>query len=201
MSAEPFTLQRICVFTGSRPGDRPEYAAHARALGEALARRQIDLVYGGGHVGLMGILADATLAAGGDAIGVIPEALLARELAHPSLTHLHVVGTMHERKAMMATLADAFIALPGGFGTLEELFEVVTWAQLGIHAKPVGLLNTAGFFDSLLTFLRRAVDEGFIPAQHTALFVTRDDPVPLLDALTRHHPPPLGPKWLDKSQT
>src|SRR4051812_49148308 len=144
---------RVCVFCGSNPGARPEYAAAARAVGRALAERGRGLVYGGGNVGLMGVCADAALAAGGEVIGVIPDALQTAEVAHGGLTRLHVVRTMHERKALMADLSDAFAALPGGFGTLDELFEILTWAQLGIHAKPVAILNVAGFFDPLLAML------------------------------------------------
>src|SRR5262245_12742237 len=142
-------MRRVCVFCGSSAGNRPEYADAARHLGAALARRGLGLVYGGGHVGLMGVVADAVLRAGGEVIGVIPQALVERELAQAGLTRLEVVDTMHQRKARMADLADAFVALPGGFGTCDELFEILTWSQLGLHARPVGLLNVAGFFDPL----------------------------------------------------
>jgi uncharacterized protein (TIGR00730 family) len=153
---------RICVFCGSSDGDRPAYAEAARATGAMLARRGIGIVYGGGRVGLMGTLADAGLAAGGRVIGVIPEMLAAREVAHRSLTQLHVVGSMHERKALMAAHADAFLALPGGFGTLEELFEAVTWRQLGYHEKPCAVLNTQGYFDALERFCDDAFRSGFV---------------------------------------
>jgi len=155
-------VTRFCVYCGSSTGTRPEYAAAARELGEVMARRGIGLVYGGGNVGLMGVLADAMVAASAEVIGVIPEALVARELAHQGVSELRVVGTMHERKALMADLADGFIAMPGGLGTLEELFEALTWAQLGLHAKPCGLLDVAGFFDDLDRFLDRVVADGFV---------------------------------------
>lgn len=191
-------LRRVCVFTGSRPGTRPAYREAAAALGRELARRGIGLVYGGGSVGLMGVLADATLAAGGEAIGVIPEALQEREVDHRGLTELRVVPTMHVRKAMMAELSDAFVTLPGGLGTLEETFEVVTWAQLGIHAKPVGMLQVGGFYQPLLAFLEHAATEGFIAREHLGLFLVDDDPGRLLDRLAEYEPPRLGPKWLDR---
>ena len=152
-------LQRLCVFCGSRVGANPQYVASARQLGDTLARRKIGLVYGAGHIGLMGVLADAVLATGGEAIGVIPQALVDRELAHQSLTKLHIVAGMHERKALMAALSDAFLALPGAYGTADETFEMLTWNQLKIHSKPVGLLNVAGFFDSLLAWIDRRVEQ------------------------------------------
>src|ERR1051325_8659898 len=155
-------MQRLCVFTGSSSGARAAYAEAARELGTLLARRGIGLVYGGARVGLMGAVADAVLAAGGEAIGVIPQALVAKEVAHTGLTALHVVESMHARKAMMSDLSDGFIALPGGWGTLEELFEVLTWAQLGLHRKPTGLLNVDGYFDGLLAFLTHTVAEAFV---------------------------------------
>src|SRR3954447_20301237 len=162
-------MPRLCVFCGSSKGRLPVYAEGARLLGRAMVRAGLGLVFGAGHVGLMGVLADAVLAAGGEAVGVIPQALVDRELAHRRLTALHIVDTMHQRKALMADLSDAFLALPGGFGTLDELFEILTWAQLGIHAKPIGLLNVGGFFDLLLTWVRHATTEGFIRQQHVAL--------------------------------
>src|SRR3954449_13611628 len=155
-------MQRVCVFCGSKSGGRPVYADAARRLGAALAARGCELVFGAGHVGLMGVLADAVLAAGGRAVGVIPQALVDRELAHRGLTELHVVGTMHQRKALMADLSDAFVALPGGYGTGDELFEILTWAQLGIHAKPIGLLNVAGYFDAMLAWLDHMTREDFL---------------------------------------
>lgn len=163
---------RLCVFCGSNPGTRPEYAVAAAAVGRALAERGWGLVYGGGNVGLMGVCADAALAAGGEVLGVIPDALMAAEVAHHGLTHLHVVRTMHERKALMADLSDGFAALPGGFGTLDELFEILTWAQLGIHAKPVALLNVAGFFDPLLAMLNHQMAEGFLQGKYRPLLRT-----------------------------
>jgi len=153
---------RICVFCGSRMGARPEYRAAAVTIGQELARRGIGLVYGGSHVGLMGVMADACLAAGGEVIGVIPRSMEEREIAHTGLTQLHVVESMHERKALMAAFADAFLALPGGMGTWDELCEILTWAQLGLHAKPCAALNTAGYFDAFRTMLNHAADEGFL---------------------------------------
>ena len=188
-------MRRVCVFCGSSVGGRAEYADAARRLGTLLAGRGLGLVFGAGHVGLMGVLADAVLAAGGEAAGVIPQALVDKELAHRGLTELHVVGTMHQRKALMADRADAFVALPGGFGTCDEFFEVLTWAQLGIHAKPVGLLNVAGFFDALLAWVDRAVAEGFLRAEHRRLLLVDDDPARLLDTLAAYHPFAPGPKW------
>jgi uncharacterized protein (TIGR00730 family) len=174
---------RLGVFCGSRTGDNEVYRANARRLGELMAERGYGLVYGGGHIGLMGVLADAILAAGGEAIGVIPQNMIDKELAHSQLTKLHVVDTMHQRKALMADLADGFAALPGGFGTADELFEILTWAQLRYHAKPIGLLNTDGFFDSLLAWLDHAVTDGFIKAKHRRLLVEAKEPAELLDRL------------------
>jgi uncharacterized protein (TIGR00730 family) len=183
-------LRKICVFCGSSSGARPRYAALARALGEELARRGLELVYGGGNVGLMGELADAALAAGAPVTGVIPEVLVRRERAHRGV-ELVVVDSMHQRKARMAALADAFIALPGGLGTLEELFEVLTWTQLGFHAKPCGLLDDNGYFDRLLAFLEHATAEGFVrPTSHQLLLSGRT-PEELLDHLAAHRPPPV----------
>ena len=160
------TLKRICVFAGSSAGSQPEYARTANDLGRALADRQIDLVYGGARVGLMGVVADAVLASGGQVVGGIPEALVAKEVAHQGLSELRIVGSMHERKAAMAELADGFIALPGGWGTLEEFFEVLTWGQLGLHRKPCGLLNTTGYFDGLLSFVDHSIHEGFVRREY-----------------------------------
>jgi uncharacterized protein (TIGR00730 family) len=189
-------MRRLCVFCGSSAGGRPEYAAAARELGALLARHGLGLVYGGGHVGLMGVLADAVLAGGGEVIGVIPQALMDRELAHPGLTELRVVGTMHQRKALMADLADGFAALPGGYGTGDELFEILTWAQLGLHARPIGLLNTAGYFDALLAWLDHMVREQFLRPEHRRLLLAADNPAALLDLLRQ--PPPAEPvgKWI-----
>jgi len=192
-------MKRVCVFCGSRNGTRDQYVAAARRMGEALARRGIGLVYGGGGIGLMGILADAAVSAGGDVIGVIPEALMAREVAHRGLTDLRVVASMHERKALMAELADAFVALPGGFGTLEEFCESLTWAQLGIHRKPCGLLNVEGFFDPLLLLFDHAVRERFVSPDHRSLVVVEEDPERLLDALSRWEPPALE-RWMGREE-
>lgn len=177
------SVSSICVFCGSRPGTNPAYALAARHMGQVLAARGIRLVYGGGRVGLMGVLADAALAAGGRVVGVIPEALLRLEVGHRALTELHVVPNMHARKRMMAELSDAFVALPGGIGTFEELFEVWTWLQLGYHAKPVGLLNVAGYYDPLLAFLDRSVAQGFVPPAQRALLQVETHADALLDRL------------------
>jgi uncharacterized protein (TIGR00730 family) len=194
---ELLPVKRICVFCGSRAGDNPAYAELTRQFGEALVARGLGLVFGGGHIGLMGILADAVLGAGGEAIGVIPEALVAKELAHPALTQLHVVATMHQRKAIMADLADGFVALPGGFGTGDELFEILTWAQLGLHHKPIGLLNLGAFFDPLLTWLDRAVLEGFLKLKHRQLLMVATEANSLLDSLANYRPAEIAPKWID----
>lgn len=176
-------LARVCVFCGANPGHDPVHRAAAAAFGTLLGTTGRTLVFGGGHVGLMGAIADATLAAGGRAIGVIPQALMAREVGHTGLTALHVVDTMHERKALMASSSDAFVMLPGGLGTLEELFEVWTWGMLGLHHKPYGVLNVGGFFDPLLAFLDRAVEEGFVRAEQRAELVVETDARALLVAL------------------
>ncbi len=182
-------MKRICVFCGSSMGNRPAYAQAAAALGRLLAGRGLGLVYGGGNVGLMGEMADAALAAGGEVIGVIPEALMQWEVGHLDLTQLHVVGSMHERKARMADLADAFIALPGGIGTMEELFEVWTWAQLGLHPKPLGFLDAEGYYDHLHAFLDHMAAEGFLRDRHRAMVAVDSDPARLLDAFARYAPP------------
>jgi uncharacterized protein (TIGR00730 family) len=176
-------MPSICVFAGSSVGGRPEYADAARRLGCLLARRGWPLVYGGGAVGLMGVLADAVLAEGGSVVGVIPDFLASREIAHAGLTELFIVETMHARKALMAGRADAFIAIPGGLGTLDELFEMLTWGQLGLHTKPCGLLNVAGYYDGMIRFLDAAVDDGFVRWGHRARLAIDDDPVRLLDRL------------------
>jgi uncharacterized protein (TIGR00730 family) len=193
-------MRRLCVFCGSSVGHRPEYRSAARQLGELLAQRGIVLVFGAGHIGLMGVLADAVLERGGEAIGVIPQALVDKELAHRKLTALHVVGTMHQRKALMADLADGFVALPGGFGTADELFEILTWAQLGLHTKPVGLLNTAGFFDPLLAWVDHCVGEGFVRPEHRELLRISSNSDELLEMLLRYKSSPALPKWLDASE-
>jgi len=196
MAPERRALRAVAVFCGSRLGHRPEYRDAAAAFARAAARRGIVLVYGGGDVGLMGALAEAALAAGGGIVGVIPRFLLEREVGHRGLSRLEVVESMHERKARMAALADAFVALPGGLGTLEELFEVWTWNLLGLHAKPCGLLDTAGFFSPLVGFLDRTVAEGFVSAEHRGILVVESDAEALLDRLaTAPEPPPA--KWTE----
>jgi uncharacterized protein (TIGR00730 family) len=192
-------MQRICVFCGSAIGARPVYAEAARQLGALLARRGLGLVYGGGSVGLMGVLANAALANGGEVIGVIPEFLFKREIEHRGATEMRVVGTMHERKALMADLSDGFIALPGGYGTLDEFCEIITWAQLGLHRKPVGLLNVAGYFDSFLAFLDHTTNEGFVQPNYRALALDDTDAARLLERLRTYQPPPVV-KWLDTEQ-
>jgi uncharacterized protein (TIGR00730 family) len=178
-------LRRVCVFCGSSTGTSPAYRNAAERLASEMTARGIGLVFGGGCVGLMGIVADAVLAAGGHAIGVIPHAMVAREIAHHGLPDLRIVSSMHERKAMMAELSDAFLALPGGFGTFEEFFEVVTWTQLGLHRKRCGLLNVKGFYDPLLALVNRAVEEGFIKAENRAIVTADSDPAALLDRLAQ----------------
>jgi uncharacterized protein (TIGR00730 family) len=189
-------IRSVCVFCGSSVGAGAEFAASAREVGMVLAARGLELVYGAGHIGLMGILADAALAGGGRVVGVIPQAMVERELARRGLSELHVVRTMHERKALMADRAWAFLALPGGFGTADELFEILTWAQLGLHVKPVGLLNVAGFFDPLLAWLDRAVEEGFLREQHRQILLVDDRPERLLDALLTGQTVTLTEKWI-----
>ena len=182
-------MRRICVFCGSRIGNRPEYRAAAEMLGRSLTAEGLGLVYGGGCVGLMGVLADSVLAAGGAVIGVIPAAMLEWEVGHPGVTSLEVVQTMHERKARMAELSDGFIALPGGYGTLEEFCEVLTWLQLGFHSKPVGILNVAGFFDPLLAMLDRAVSEGFLRSEDRALVLVDEVPKTMLNRMRQFSSP------------
>jgi uncharacterized protein (TIGR00730 family) len=192
---------RLCIFCGSSPGARPEYAAATAELARLLAGRGIGIVYGGASVGLMGLLADTALEAGGDVVGVIPAALEAKEIAHGGLSELHVVGSMHERKALMAELSEGFVALPGGSGTLEELFEVFTWSQLGLHRKACALLNVEGYYDGLAAFLDHAVAERFMRAEHRAMLLCEDSPAAVLDALEAFEPP-LVDKWIDRtSQT
>ncbi len=181
-------MQRICVFCGSSTGIKQEYAVGARELGLVLAKQNIDLVYGGGHVGLMGIVADAAMSAGAKAIGIIPRCLADKEVAHQGLTELRVVQTMHERKAQMSELSDGFIAMPGGFGTLEELFEVITWAQLGIHKKPFGLFNVAGYYDKLIDFIDFQVEQGFVPQSHREMIIVSDEAEQLVELLSGFQP-------------
>ena len=190
-------MKRICVFCGSSAGSQPEYRACAQQLGAELTRRKIGLVYGGGNVGLMGAIADSVLEAGGEAIGVIPEHLMTREIGHKRLTKLHIVHSMHERKALMADLSDAFIALPGGFGTLEEFCEVLTWSQLGLHAKPCGIVNVLGYYTPLLAMLDHAVQERFLKPQNRALVLASDTPLELLRAFEQWSPVHVE-KWLDR---
>jgi uncharacterized protein (TIGR00730 family) len=190
-------MKRICVFCGSSSGRRPEYRAAAEELGRELARRKIGLVYGGGNVGLMGALADAVLSVGGEVTGIIPEHLVAKEAGHNGLTRLHVVRSMHERKALMADLSDAFIALPGGLGTLEEFCEVLTWSQLGLHSKPCGILNVAGFYSPLLAVFDHLVEERFVSRENRALVLARQSPCELLRALEGWTPARVQ-KWLDR---
>jgi uncharacterized protein (TIGR00730 family) len=194
------TLRRICVYAGSNSGSNPTYASAARALGAELAARGIGLAYGGGRVGLMGEIADAVMSGGGEAIGVIPEALFDRELGHGGLTDLRVVGSMHERKAMMAELADGFLALPGGIGTLEELVEAMTWSQLGIHDKPCAVLDAAGFYSGLGGFLDHMVAEGFLHERSRAGLLAHAEPGPLLERMAAWEPPNVH-KWLDLEQS
>ena len=193
-------MRRVCVFTGSNHGAREQYAAAARKLAHDLVARGCELVYGGAHVGLMGVLAETVLENGGRVIGVIPEVLLAKEVAHHGLTELRVVASMHERKAVMSDLADAFVALPGGLGTLEELFEVLTWSQLGLHAKPCGILNVSGYFDALLAFLDHAVCERLLKSAHRALLIVDGDSGSLLDRLAAYRAPAID-KWIDRESS
>ncbi|MBW4693514.1 MAG: TIGR00730 family Rossman fold protein [Lyngbya sp. HA4199-MV5] len=193
-------MKYICVFCGSNLGTRPAYKLAAQALGQALVKRGLGLVYGGGNVGLMGTIADAVLAAGGKAIGVIPQALVEKELAHKGLTQLHIVSSMHERKAMMADLSDGFIALPGGFGTFEEFFEVLTWAQLGFHQKPCGLLNIEGYYDRLIALADHATAEQFVRPAHRSLILEAQDPDRLLDTFAAYEPITVQ-KWIDRKET
>jgi len=192
--------RRICVFCGSSTGFHAVDAELAAEFARRCVAQSAEIVYGGGSVGLMGVVADAALAAGGKVIGVIPEFLATRELLHTGLTELHVVSSMHTRKAMMADLADAFVALPGGLGTFEELFEVLTWAQLGLHQKPIGLLNSRGFFEGFLAQVDRAITDGFCRPQHRELFMVDDDPMRLLSQMASYIPPVL-PKWVPARPT
>ncbi|MDQ3925319.1 MAG: TIGR00730 family Rossman fold protein [Actinomycetota bacterium] len=189
-------MRTVCVFCGSRGGSRASYVEAARRVGKTLARRGRRIVYGGGRIGLMGALADAALEEGGEIVGVIPKALLAREIAHEGLTNLHVVGSMHERKKLMTDLSDGFVTLPGGYGTFEEFLEVLSWAQLGIHGKPCGLLDVDGYYEPLVTLFDGAVEEGFVPLYHRSLVLIERDLELLLDAM-EHYIPPRTKKWID----
>ena len=191
-------METVCVFCGSRAGSRPSYVEAAKLMGKEIARQGLGLVYGGGRVGLMGALADAALEEGGEVVGVIPKALVARESAHRGLTELHVVGSMHERKGLMADLSDGFVALPGGYGTLEEFCEVLSWAQLGIHEKPFGLLDVEGFWKPLNTLLDKAVAEGFVHSNHRSLVLTEQDPRTLVSLMNRYTPPKPRGWWVEE---
>ena len=193
-------MRSICVFCGSRPGVRPAYRAAAEFLGKTLAERGLELVYGGGNVGLMGAVADACLAAGGKVVGVIPRALMEWEVGHEGLSRLEVVDSMHTRKARMAELADGFIALPGGLGTFEELFEILTWAQLGIHHKPCAVLNVDGYFDGFLQFLDSAVAQGFLRGEHRALLMVSPHLNDLLEQMANYRSP-IHEQWLTEDET
>lgn len=192
-------MKSVCVFCGSSMGLKPTYQLAAQAMGKALAQQGIELVYGGGNVGLMGEIADAVLAAGGKAIGVMPEALVAKEIAHNGLTKLHIVKSMHERKALMSDLSDAFVALPGGYGTLDEFCEMLTWTQLGLQQKPCGLLNVDGYYDNLIAMFDRAVSEQFLRKENRLLVLEEQDPVRLLDLLANYQPI-VVPKWIERSE-
>jgi uncharacterized protein (TIGR00730 family) len=194
-------MRRVCVYCGSSPGRDPAYREAAVALVRTLAARGLGVVYGGAHVGLMGVVADEALAAGAEVIGVIPQALVDREIAHTGLADLRIVGSMHERKAQMAELADAFVALPGGLGTLEELFEVATWSQLGLHVKPCGLLNVLGYYDGLAGMLDHAVAERFLRPENRAIITVEADPGAMVDALAAWTPPARVDKWLDRDES
>ncbi len=193
-------MKRICVFAGSSSGARTEYVAAARELGRVLAQRKLGLVYGGARIGLMGALADAALGGGAHVIGVMPEALVAKEVAHRGLTELRVVKSMHERKAMMADLSDGFVALPGGWGTVEELFEILTWAQLGLHRKPCGVLNIQGYFDRLLSFVDHGVDEGFVRREQRVMLSLATLPGELLDLFAAYKAPVVE-KLIERPET
>ncbi|HEX4764683.1 MAG TPA: TIGR00730 family Rossman fold protein [Lichenihabitans sp.] len=192
-------MRRLCVFCGSNSGSDPAYLDAAQALGRALATDGVGVVYGGASVGLMGAVADAALAAGGEVIGVIPQALVDKEIAHRGLVDLRIVASMHERKATMAELSDGFVALPGGVGTLEELFEVWTWAQLGHHAKPCAVVNTAGFYDRLIAFLDDVAGQGFMKQVHRAMLIVAEEPAALL-GLMRSYRAPAQSKWITSAE-
>jgi uncharacterized protein (TIGR00730 family) len=194
-------VQKICVFCGSSPGARPEYAEATEAFAQLVVAENIGVVYGGGGVGLMGKLADAVLAQGGEITGVIPHALVDKEIGHPHVEDMRLVDSMHERKALMAELADAFVALPGGLGTLEELFEVFTWSQLGLHHKPLALLDVEGYYDGIAAFLDHAVRERFLNAKQRSTLIVERDPGALLERLKAYEPDAVEPKWLDRDET
>ena len=193
-------MRRICVFCGSRSGVSYAYEEGARQLGRALAKAGITLVYGGGRVGLMGVLADTVLGSGGEVIGVIPKALVRREVAHAGLSDLRVVDSMHERKALMSELSEGFVVLPGGIGTMEEFFEVLSWAQLGMHSKPCGLLNVEGYYEPLLAFLDHAVVQGFLGEKHRSMVLAETEPELLLQAFARYRAPEVA-EWINRTET
>lgn len=193
-------MKSLCVYCGSSLGKSPAYLAAAKALANELVQRDIRLVYGGASVGIMGVIADTVLAGGGQAVGVIPQALVDKEVSHAGLTELFVVDSMHTRKAKMAELSDGFVALPGGFGTLEELFEVLTWSQLGFHQKPIGLLNVEGYYDHLLAFLKQSVEQQYVKPQHHALLLASDEVPQMLEQLLNFKPMG-GDKWIGAGET
>jgi len=193
-------VRRVCVYCGSSPGRNPAYREAGTALGQILAGRGLGLVYGGASVGVMGAVADAVLAAGGEAIGIIPRSLARKEVAHEGLTRQYIVESMHERKAMMAEVSDAFVALPGGWGTIEEIFEMLTWAQLGFHEKPCGMLNVSGYFDGLFAFLEHAVGERFVKPEFRELLILEEDPRRLLDRFEIYRAPRIH-KWISAEET
>lgn len=193
-------MKRICVFCGSNTGGDAAYARAARTLGRELAKRELALVYGGASVGLMGALANSALEAGGEVIGVIPEALHVKEVVHTGLSELHVLGSMHERKAMMNELSDGFIALPGGWGTLEELFETLTWAQLGLHRNPCGIINVKGYFDGIVRYVDHAVDQRFVKPAHRSMLMVESEPAALLERFQSYRAPRVR-KWISRHET
>jgi uncharacterized protein (TIGR00730 family) len=187
-------MNRLCVYCGSSPGTGDDYVSAAREFGKLLLQQEIGLVYGGASRGIMGVIADTVLEGGGNVTGIIPQALHGKEIAHEGLTELHVVDSMHERKSLMAVLSDGFVAMPGGFGTLEEIIEVMTWGQLGFHEKPCGLLNVAGYFDHLLAFLDHSTTQGFLRAQHRSMLLVASTPAGLLEKFENYEPPTVE-KW------
>lgn len=193
-------MKSICVFCGSSKGNNPNFTQAAKNLGHTLVKQKLKLIYGGASIGLMGVLADAVIEAGGEVIGVMPEALANREIAHKNLSKLHIVNSMHERKALMSTLSDGFIALPGGLGTIEEFFEVLTWAQLGIHNKPCGVLNINGYYDQLFNFLRHAVDVKMLKKEYLSMIISDESPENIINKFKLYHPPQIK-KWIDLTET
>ena len=191
-------MKRICVYCGSNPGRRPEYTAAAKALAKTLCENGLGLVYGGAKIGIMGAIADTMIEHGGEVIGVMPQSLVDREVAHPGLTRLEVVASMHDRKAMMAELSDGFIALPGGIGTLEEIFEVMTWAQLGFHKKPCALFNVEGYYDKMAAFLDHVVEEGFVKAEHRGILMNISEPAALIKTFKTYEAPVATTKWVGR---